>query len=162
LQENLSKSVSYVVREGDGQRFDVLGAHLVWKARGDDTDETFTVAVQTVGPTEGIPPHKHEYPEVFFVISGELIFTLTRGAEEFEETVKAGGTVIVAADAYHSVKNISGINATLLDIACFKHQQFFDAVAHNHASWEGLSPELTMQEVGKIAHMHTLEFRAAT
>ena len=159
MQKNQDNRGSYVVHDGEGQRFDVLGAHLVWKARGDDTDETFTVAVQTLGPDETIPTHKHEYPEVFFVISGELVFTLTQGVEEIEETVKPGGTVIVAADAYHSVKNISGFNATLLDIACFKHQQFFDAVAQNHPSWEGLSPELTMQKVGEIAHKHTSEFR---
>jgi quercetin dioxygenase-like cupin family protein len=157
---NSQPGVSRVVREGEGPRFDVLGAHLVWKARGDDTDGTFTVAVQTLAPDEQIPLHRHQYPEVFFVTSGELVFTLTRDGEPVEETVVQGGTVIVAANAYHAVRNASAAEATLLDIACHEHQQFFDDVQQAHASWQGLTPEQTMQQVGAIGLKHTLEFRA--
>jgi len=79
MQRKVEPGMSHVIPAGEGKRFDVLGAHLIWKARGEDTDGTFTVAVQTLAPSEHIPPHKHQYPEVFFVTSGELIFTLTRG-----------------------------------------------------------------------------------
>jgi quercetin dioxygenase-like cupin family protein len=150
---------SHVVRDGAGQRFDVLGAHMVWKARGDDTDDTITVAVQTLAPNENIPPHRHSYPEVFYITSGTLLFTISRNSEEVDEAVSQGDTVVVAANSYHSVKNISSVNATLLDIACFKHQQFFDDVQEDHQSWQGLTPDQEMQRVGEIGHKHTLEFR---
>jgi quercetin dioxygenase-like cupin family protein len=156
-----SRSVaSHVVRNDEGKRFDVLGAHLVWKARGDETDETFTVAAQSLAPTEGIPLHRHAYPEVFVITSGELIFTLTRDSETFDEIVRQGDTVVVAKDSYHGVRNESGAVATLLDIACFEHQQFFDDVHKEHSSWDGLTPEKIMERVGQIALQHTLEFRA--
>jgi quercetin dioxygenase-like cupin family protein len=160
MQMKLEPGMSHVVHDGEGKRFDVLGAHLVWKARGEDTDGTFTVAVQTLAPAEQIPPHKHQYPEVFYVTSGELIFTITRGSEEVEEKVTQGGTVIVAANSYHAVRNSSNENATLIDIACFEHQQFFDDVQAAHQGWEGLTPEQTMREVGAIGLQHTMEFRA--
>jgi quercetin dioxygenase-like cupin family protein len=160
MQMKTEPGMSHVVHEGEGKRFDVLGAHLVWKARGEDTDGTFTVAVQTLAPSEHIPLHKHQYPEVFYVTSGELIFTITRGSEQVDEKVTQGGTVVVAANSYHGVRNDSNENATLIDIACFEHQQFFDDVQDAHQSWEGLTPEQTLQEVGAIGLKHTLEFRA--
>jgi quercetin dioxygenase-like cupin family protein len=160
MQMKTEPGMSHVVHEGEGKRFDVLGAHLVWKARGEDTDGTFTVAVQTLAPSEHIPLHKHQYPEVFYVTSGELIFTFTRGSEQVDEKVTQGGTVVVAANSYHCVRNDSNENATLIDIACFEHQQFFDDVQDAHQSWEGLTPEQTLQEVGAIGLKHTLEFRA--
>jgi quercetin dioxygenase-like cupin family protein len=151
---------SHVVRNGAGKRFDLLGAHLVWKARGSETDGTFTVAVQTLAPGGHIPPHKHAYPEVFFIISGELVFTIFDGARESQETVRQGDTVVVAADSYHAVVNSSDANATLLDIACFEHQQFFDEVQQGSEAWADVTEEEVMQQVGEIAKRHTLEFRA--
>jgi quercetin dioxygenase-like cupin family protein len=159
MQQKRESVPSHVVRAQEGKRFDVLGAHLVWKARGDDTDGTFTVAVQTLAPGESIPTHRHDYPEVFFVTAGELVFTLTDGSREVEETVGQGDTVVVAASSYHAVRNASDTNATLLDIACYEHQQFFDDVQQEHLAWQSLTPEQTMRRVGEIALSHTLEFR---
>jgi quercetin dioxygenase-like cupin family protein len=160
MQGDPRSVVSHVVRNGEGKRFDLLGAHLVWKARGSDTEGTFTVAVQTLAPGEHIPAHKHAYPEVFFIASGELVFTISDGSRESQETVRQGDTVVVAADSYHAVVNARGTNATLLDIACFEHQQFFDDVEQASEKWAELTPEETMQQVGGIALRHTMEFRA--
>jgi mannose-6-phosphate isomerase-like protein (cupin superfamily) len=93
------------------------------------------------------------------VTSGELVFTIARESGEVEETVRAGDAVVVAANSYHGVRNVSQVNATLLDIACYKHQQFFDQVDQEHQSWKELTPEETMVRVGEIALNHTLEFR---
>jgi quercetin dioxygenase-like cupin family protein len=159
MQGSPASKGSRVVREGEGKRFDLLGAHLVWKARGSDTDGTFTVAVQTLAPGEQIPAHKHAYPEMFFITSGELVFTIFDGSRESQETVKPGDAVMVAADSYHSVVNASGTHATLLDIACFEHQQFFDEIEQESNKWAELTPGETMQQVGGIALRHTMEFR---
>jgi quercetin dioxygenase-like cupin family protein len=160
MQGVASSTISRVVRNGEGKRFDLLGAHLVWKARGSDTEGTFTVAAQTLAPDEHIPAHKHAYPEVFFITSGELVFTIFDGSRESQQTVRQGDAVVVAADSYHSVVNAGNDNATLLDIACFEHQQFFDEVQQTSESWAALTPEQTMQQVGAIAQRHTMQFRA--
>lgn len=158
MKHEIASTTSHVVRGAQGEKFDVLGAHLVWKARGNDTDGTFTVAVQTLSPGEVIPKHRHQYPEVFYIISGEVEFTLFHGAEGVKEIVRGGDTVVVAADGYHSVQNLSSSDATLLDIASFAHQKFFDEVQIDAARWAGLTPEEAMQRVGQIGMQHTLEF----
>jgi quercetin dioxygenase-like cupin family protein len=159
MQKSLNPTHSHVVRDGDGKRFDVLGAHMVWKARGDDTDGTITMSVLTLAPNEQIPLHRHSYPEIFFVTSGTVVFTLTRNSEEVRETVAQGDTVVVAANSYHSFINASDVSATMLDIACHEHQQFFDDVQQEHQSWQGLTPDQAMQQVGEIGLRHTMEFR---
>jgi len=153
-KENLSR----VVPSGEGRRFDVLGAHLVWKARGEDTEDTFTVAEQTLMPNEGIPKHRHPYPELFFILSGEVEFTLYKNDSEELYTVKQGDAIFVSADTYHSSINMSGEKATLLDIASYIHQKFFDAVDEEAPQWGALKAEDVMERVGVIAQQHTMEF----
>jgi quercetin dioxygenase-like cupin family protein len=158
MKNDIESTTSHVVRGAEGEEFDVLGAHLVWKARGNDTDGTFTVAVQNLSPNEVIPKHKHQYPEVFYVVHGEVEFTLFHGLEGVKEIVRGGDTVVVAADAYHSFQNLSESVATLLDISTFEHQLFFDDVQIDAAKWGDLTPEEAMQRVGRIGMKHTFEF----
>jgi quercetin dioxygenase-like cupin family protein len=157
---NLEKTetMSHVVRKGEGRRFDLLGAHLVWKARGEDTEGTFTVAEQTLMPNEEIPKHRHPYPELFFILSGEVEFTLYKGDTGELYTVKHGDAIFVAANTYHSSINVSGEKATLLDIASYIHQKFFDAVGEEAPEWDALSEQDVMDRVGAIAQQHTMDF----
>lgn len=149
---------SHVVRAAEGKRFDVLGAHLVWKARGEDTEDTFTVAVQSLSPQESIPRHRHRYAEVFYILSGELEFTLFNGLNANTYTLSAGDSVMVAASSDHGVHNATKEQATLLDIAPISHQHFFDTVQREAPQWSALTPEETMHRVGEIGRKHTLEF----
>ena len=149
---------SRIIRSAEGKRFDVLGAHLLWKARGEDTDGTFTVAVQTLSPEEAIPRHRHRYPEMFYVLSGELEFTLFDGANGVTHTVNAGDTILVATSTDHGARNATGMQATLLDIASVNHQHFFDTVQHEAAEWGGITPDEAMHRVGEIGRQHTLDF----
>jgi quercetin dioxygenase-like cupin family protein len=149
---------SHVVRAAEGTRFDVLGAHLLWKARGEDTADTFTLAVQTMSPQESIPRHRHSYPEVFYVLSGELEFTLFDGADASVHLVQKGDTVVVEAGKDHGVRNATDAEASLLDIASVSHQHFFDTVQREAPNWAGLTPDETMRRVGDIGRLHTLDF----
>jgi quercetin dioxygenase-like cupin family protein len=158
MERTTDMAPSHVVRAAEGKRFDVLGAHLVWKARGEDTGDAFTVAVQTLSTQETIPRHQHRYAEVFYIMSGELEFTLFDGANAGTYTVGAGDTVVVAASIDHGVRNATDVPATLLDIASVSHQQFFDTVQREAAEWEALTPDETMRRVGEIGRQHTLDF----
>lgn len=158
MNHRTALETSHVVRAADGKRFDVLGAHLVWKARGEDTKNLFSVAIQTLAPNETIPKHRHQYPEVFYIASGEVEFTLFHGAEDVKEIVRAGDTVVVAPDGYHSFRNLSSSDAILLDISTVEHQLFFDDVLVDAATWTDLTPEEAMRRVGHIGMQHTFEF----
>jgi hypothetical protein len=50
---------------GEGERFDVAGAHLTWKVNGEDSGYAFSVCEQTLAPGEGVPLYSHSSPEVF-------------------------------------------------------------------------------------------------
>jgi quercetin dioxygenase-like cupin family protein len=158
MERTTAPAAPRVVRAEEGNRFDVLGAHLVWKARGEDTADTFTVAVQTLSQRESIPRHQHRYPEVFYILSGELEFTLHDGADAATHTVRKGDTVVVETSTDHSVRNSTDLDASLLDIASVSHQQFFDTVQREAPHWVGLTPDETMRRVGDIGRQHMLDF----
>ena len=42
------------VGPGEGEKFDIAGAHLTWKARSEDADYAFSICEQTLGPDEGV------------------------------------------------------------------------------------------------------------
>ncbi|MGB7976226.1 MAG: cupin domain-containing protein [Roseiarcus sp.] len=58
----------------------------------------------------GPPPHRHDFEEMFTLLQGELAFTF-RGQTQ---TVRAGSTVNIPANAPHAFKNISGKTARML------------------------------------------------
>jgi quercetin dioxygenase-like cupin family protein len=84
---------------------------------------TYTILVsgaQTAGryclvdmlvPARGGPPaHRHDFEEMFTLLEGELEFTF-RGKTD---TVHAGSTVNVPANAPHAFKNVSDATARML------------------------------------------------
>jgi len=40
------------VAPGEGERFDVAGAHLTWKVKGEDSGYAFSICEQTLAPGE--------------------------------------------------------------------------------------------------------------
>ena len=61
------------VAPGEGERFDVAGAHLTWKVKGEDSGYAFSICEQTLGPGEGVPLHSHSSPEVFYISVSALL-----------------------------------------------------------------------------------------
>jgi uncharacterized cupin superfamily protein len=58
----------------------------------------------------GPPPHRHDFEEMFTLLEGELEFTF-RGKTQ---TVRAGSTVNIPANAPHVFKNKSGKTVHML------------------------------------------------
>jgi quercetin dioxygenase-like cupin family protein len=158
MKHNEISSPSLVIRAGEGKKFDVLGAHLVWKARGADTQDTFTLAEQTLAPADSIPRHRHPYPETFYVIAGEVEFTFFDVPAGTPHILRKGDTVVVPSNMYHAIKNAGEADAILLDIAALAHQQFFDAVQHEASGWHDLDPLDAMGRVAQIGQQYALEF----
>jgi len=81
------------VAPGEGERFDVAGAHLTWKVKGEDSGYAFSICEQTFEPGEGVPLHSHSSPEVFFILTGQIdFFRMVDGKEDWLRCETGGGS----------------------------------------------------------------------
>ena len=78
---------------------------------GAQTEGRYCLIDMLVPDGGGPPPHRHDFEEMFTLLDGELEFTF-RGATQ---TVRAGSTVNIPANAPHAFKNTSG---TLVHMLC--------------------------------------------
>jgi quercetin dioxygenase-like cupin family protein len=91
----------------------------------------------------GPPPHRHDFEEMFTLLEGELEFTF-RGNTQ---TVRAGSTVNIPANAPHVFKNVSGKMARVLCMCTPAGQEeFFMAVGVAVDSRTAPPPHLSQQE----------------
>lgn len=77
---------------------------------GKDTAGRYCLIDMLVPPGGGLPPHRHDFEEMFTVLEGEIEATF-RGAKS---VVRAGETVNIPANAPHAFQNRSDRPARLL------------------------------------------------
>ena len=120
---------------------------------------TYTILVsgaQTAGryclidmlvPDGGGPPaHRHDFEEMFTLLEGELEFTFRGGTQ----TVRAGSTVNIPANAPHGFKNKSGKPARMLCLCAPAGQdEFFLAVGFPVASRTSPPPKASDEEIAE-------------
>jgi len=148
------------VGPGEGEKFDVAGAHLTWKVKGEDSGYAFSICEQTLAPGEGVPLHCHASPEAFYVLSGAADFFRLVDGEEDWIRCETGGLMIVPPNSLHAFYNKSSEPCCLLCVSTQLHQAFFDAVANTDKNRPFASlpfPE-TMRLVAQIAAQHNMYF----
>jgi quercetin dioxygenase-like cupin family protein len=91
---------------------------------GSDTAGRYCLIDMHIPPEGGPPPHRHDFEETFSLLSGEVEFTF-RGAKQ---TVRAGETVHIPANAPHQFRNVSGEPARLLCLCSPAGQEEFFAL----------------------------------
>ena len=90
------------VGRGEGEKFDIAGAHLTWKAKGEDTEYAFSICEQILGPDEGVPLHSHASAEAFYVLSGAAdFFRLVNGNEDWIRC-ETGELMILPPNSLHA------------------------------------------------------------
>lgn len=148
------------VEPGDGQRFDVAGAHLTWKVRGEDTGYAFSVCEQDLAPGEGVPLHSHPYAEVFYILDGPVdFFRVVNGKEDWIRC-ETGSTMILSGNTLHAFCNKASRTCRVLGISTQLHQAFFDAVerADRDLPFSSLPPSDVMTRVAKIGARYNVQF----
>jgi quercetin dioxygenase-like cupin family protein len=144
----------------EGERFDVAGAHLIWKVKGEDSGYAFSVCEQTLASGEGVPLHSHSSPEVFYVLSGQAdFFRVVNGKEDWIRC-ETGSTMILPPNSLHAFYNRSSERCRLLGISTQLHQTFFDAVA-NFDQREPFAPlpfPEAMARIAQIGLRHNMYF----
>src|SRR5215831_18037119 len=148
------------VAPGGGERFDVAGAHLTWKAKGEDTGYAFSVCEQTLAPGEGVPLHSHPSAEAFYVLSGATdFFRLVRGKEDWIRC-ETGDLTILPPNSLHAFYNKTSEPCRLLGISTPSHQAFFDAVASadKKESFASVPFPEAMSLIAQIGAQHNFYF----
>jgi quercetin dioxygenase-like cupin family protein len=88
----------------------VAGGTYTILVSGTETAGRYCLIDMLVPDGGGPPPHRHDFEEMFTLREGELEFTF-RGQTQ---TVRAGSTINIPANAPHAFKNISGKTARML------------------------------------------------
>ena len=148
------------VEAGEGEVFDIAGAHLTWKVKGEDSGYAFAVCEQTLAPGESVPLHSHASAETFYVLSGTVeFFRVIDGAEDWIRC-ETGDVVILPPNSLHGFSNNTAEPCRLLGISTPLHQAFFDALAavEKATSFASLPVQEAMQRVARIGAQYQMYF----
>ena len=112
--------------DGAGVRHvSVAGGTYTILVSGDDTAGRYCLIDMLVPDGAGPLAHRHDFEEMFTLLEGELEFTF-RGQTQ---TVRAGSTVNIPANAPHQFRNVSGKTVHMLCMCTPAGQEeFFMAV----------------------------------
>ena len=95
---------------GELRRVSIVGNNYTILVSGAQTAGRYCLIDMLVPDGGGPPPHRHDFEEMFTLLEGELEFTF-RGKTQ---TVRAGSTVNIPANAPHVFKNRSGKTVHML------------------------------------------------
>jgi quercetin dioxygenase-like cupin family protein len=148
------------VGRGEGEKFDIAGAHLTWKAKGVDTEYAFSICEQTLAPGEGVPLHSHASGEALYVLSGAADFFRFINGDEDWIRCETGELMILPPNSLHAFYNKTSEPCRLLGISTPAHQAFFDAVASTDKNQAFASLPFTeaMRLVTQIGAQHNFYF----
>jgi quercetin dioxygenase-like cupin family protein len=138
-------------RPGEGETLDSpIGADVVFKARGEETDGTLTAFENLVAPGDGPPMHTHANEgESAYVLEGEVRFKL---GDEIQ-AAPAGSFVFIPRGTPHAWQNVGdGPARMLIHFTSSGMERFFERFAAletpDPAAFETLGAEVGMEVVG--------------
>lgn len=124
----------------------VAGGIYTILVSGAETNGRYCLIEMLVPDGGGPPLHRHDFEEMFSLLEGELDFTF-RGKSQ---TVRAGSTVNVPANAPHAFKNVSGGTARMLCMCTPAGQEeFFATVGFPVESRTSQPPKPTPEELAE-------------
>jgi len=113
---------------------------------GQETGGRYCLIDMHVPADGGPPPHRHDFEEMFTILEGELAF-MFRGETQ---TVRAGSTVNIPANAPHAFKNKSGKPVRMLCMCTPPGQdEFFMALGDPVDSRTAPPPKLSKAEIAE-------------
>jgi quercetin dioxygenase-like cupin family protein len=147
------------VSRGEGEQFDIAGAHLTWKVKAEDSAFAFSINEMTLASGEGVPVHSHTSAESFYVLEGAVDFFRVNNGQEDWIHCEMGELVILPPNALHGFYNRSSATCRVLGVSTGVHQTFFDAVVEvdRESSFASMPIDEAMGKIAQIAlknHMY--------
>ncbi len=140
---------SLVMRGDEGEELSVLGCGIRFLCTADKTDKAWSLMETVLAENAGPPLHDHPWDEAYYVVEGEVRFTLG----ERELTVKSGDFIYAPAGTLHAFQGASAKPARVL---------VFDAPAHAELLFRDLDREVKgpqdFPKVPAIGDRHHVRF----
>lgn len=121
----------------------------------------FALIEITVSPGAGTPPHRHESPEIFYILKGEVTFGNFDGAAPQFTKLQAGGSVDVRSGAAHNYQNNTSEAAVMLVVVNHQMVKFFHDVGKQNTPPPGPPSESEVAEISAACARHGIELLAA-
>ena len=142
------------VRAGERDALNVLGMPLRFLCDARETGGTWSLFEEEVPLGMGPPPHRHDWDEAYYVLDGEVDFTID-GAPARS---RPGDFNYFPRNTIHSFKGASSSPAHVLIFAAPAHaSEFFEEVS---AEVRNLPDDL--RKIPEIGLRHGIEFMPAT
>jgi len=142
--DDLTRALVLASADDEGRpHIGLVGDTYTVLVSGKESAGRFCLIDMHIPPGGGPPPHRHDFEESFILLEGEMVATF-RGERN---TVKAGQTVHIPANAPHQFHNESGENVRLLCICSPAGQEeFFEKVGVPVATRTTAPPKLSEDE----------------
>ena len=143
--DDLGRALTLAQAEADiAIHLGIVGDTYTLLLTGEQTAGRFCLIDMHVPPSGGPGPHRHDFEETFILLEGELEVTF-RGKKQ---TVKAGSTVNIPANAPHAFHNSSPSPARMLCLcAPAGNEQFFLEIGVPVPTRTSPPPELTGEQM---------------
>ncbi len=114
-----------IVTPAGGAWLSWLGHPARWVAESGDTGGTYALSWSAIPPGDGPPPHRHDFQEGFYVLKGELRFTVGNRSVG----LPAGGFVSIGGGTAHTFENAGPGEAEVLTLVAPAGFERFQAEA---------------------------------
>ena len=141
-----------MVKAGDGEKMQVLGAEVRFLCPAKATGKAWSLLEAVLPMDAGPPPHEHPWDEAYYVIEGEVRFSLG----DKVELVRAGDFIYAPGGTVHAFQGASPSPARLL---------VFDQPGHAEQFFRDIDSEVKnvpgdLAKVPEIGARHKLRFLA--
>jgi AcrR family transcriptional regulator/uncharacterized RmlC-like cupin family protein len=117
------KNTMNITRVADAEALWVIRDRIRFMGKLDGTD--LNVLEVEVPPGSGTPPHMHESPEIFRVLTGEITFGQFDGPAPIETVATTGTVVTVPSQIPHNYRNAGETPASMLVVVERSMSDFF-------------------------------------
>jgi quercetin dioxygenase-like cupin family protein len=143
-------SEAVIVKQSEGERLSVMGAGVKFLCTGDRTGKAWSLMEVALPEGAGPPPHVHPWGEAYYVVSGQVRFSI----DGQEQLFGAGDFIYAPAGTRHGFKGATQEQARVL---------IFDAPAHAESFFREVDREVKgpadMAKVPQIGLRHQIDFR---
>lgn len=135
-------------------------ADALWVVRdrvlfmGDLAGTNLSILEIEVPPGSGTPPHTHQSPEIFRVLSGEITFGIFEDGPPQQLRAEPGTVVTVPSNAGHNYTNMGTDAASMLVVVEKSMTQFFRDIGRSETPPAGPPSEAEIAEVMAACARH--------